>query len=152
MEKSGIWWQPPELSRVQAICHNSLVEHLGIEVVSVDDKSLSGRMPVDHRTRQPGGVLHGGASVAFAETLGTWAAVFTVDPSTTYCVGMEINANHLRPVKEGWVSGTASPIHMGKRTQVWGIEIRDAEERLVCISRLTVACLDMPSQYGQNSD
>ena len=152
-KKKELWWQTPNLAIVQQMSQGSLVQHLGIELVGWDERSLSGRMPVDERTRQPAGVLHGGASVAFAETLGTWAAVLTVDPSQTYCVGMEVNANHLRPVKTGWVWGKAEPIHIGRRSQVWGIEIRDEEGRMVCISRLTVACLEMPSQYGKvNAD
>jgi 1,4-dihydroxy-2-naphthoyl-CoA hydrolase len=97
---------------------------------------------VDHRTIQPLGLLHGGASVALAETLGSLAANLVVDPSEKYCVGLEINANHIRSARSGWVRGRAKPVHIGKTTQVWSIEIRDEEERLVCISRITMAVLD----------
>ena len=99
------------------------------------------------RTRQPGGVLHGGASVAFAETLASWGSTFTVDPTSFYCVGMEINANHVRPVAEGWVYGEARPISRGRTTQVWDIRITDEQGRLVCVSRCTMAVLATPSQY-----
>lgn len=143
----SIWFTEPNLALMNQRCSGSLVETLGIELVSFDQNSLTGKMPVDHRTKQPAGVLHGGASVAFAETLGTWAAVCSVDRSRFHCVGMEVNANHLRAVSEGWVWGIAKPIHLGKSTQVWSIEISDEEKQLCCISRLTVACLSIPSQY-----
>lgn len=144
----SIWFQPPQLDFMNQLCQNSLVRHLGIEVVEVGSDFLKGKMPVDQRTRQPAGALHGGASVALAETLGTWGAICTVDHSRFHCVGMEINANHLRAVYEGWVWGVARPIHQGKSTQVWGIEIRDDSEQLICISRLTVACLSKHSEYS----
>ncbi|HMO13857.1 MAG TPA: hotdog fold thioesterase [Pirellulaceae bacterium] len=143
----AIWHTIPDLKLIQARNLGSLVEHLGIQVEAFGDDFLCGKMPVDQRTRQPAGVLHGGASVAFAETLGTWGAVLTVDPQKYHCVGMEINANHLRAVKEGWVYGTARPIHLGRTTQVWSIEIQDEQQRMCCVSRLTVACLEIPSQY-----
>ena len=98
-------------------------------------------MPVDHRTKQPYGLLHGGASVALAETLGSVGAALTIDPLKAICVGQEINANHLRSVKDGLVTGIAKPIHIGANSQVWEIKIYDAREKLVCISRLTVAVL-----------
>lgn len=116
-------------------------EHLGIEFTEVGDNFLSATMPVDHRTVQPMGLLHGGASLALAETLGSIAANYVVNPETHYCVGLDINGNHLRAVRSGKVTGTASPLHLGSSTQVWSIEIRDEEGRLVCISRLTMAVL-----------
>jgi 1,4-dihydroxy-2-naphthoyl-CoA hydrolase len=119
-----------------------LADHLGIEFIEVGDDFLRGTMPVEPRTHQPMGYLHGGASVVLAETLGSVAANYVVDTRKYRCLGQEINANHLRPVTDGKVTGTARPIHLGSRSQVWGIEIRDPKERLVCISRLTVAIID----------
>ena len=124
-----------------------MIRAIGIEITETTDSSLKGRMPVDHRTRQPGGVLHGGASVALAETLASWGATLTVDPAKFYCVGMEINANHVRPVAEGWVYGEAVPLTRGRTTQVWDIKITDASGKLVCISRCTMAVLAKPSEY-----
>lgn len=98
-------------------------------------------MPVDHRTRQPYGILHGGASCVLAETLGSVASVLVIDSSKFYCVGLEINANHVRSVKEGYVTGIASPVHLGASTHVWDIRIYDEKEKLVCISRHTVVIL-----------
>jgi 1,4-dihydroxy-2-naphthoyl-CoA hydrolase len=120
----------------------TLVEHLGMQVTEVGDDYLRGTMPVDSRTRQPSGLLHGGASVALAESLGSLGAVWCVDRSRYTCVGQEINANHLRAAREGFVTGTARPFHLGSRSHVWGIEIRDEAERLVCVSRITMAVLE----------
>ena len=119
----------------------TMAEHLGIEWVELGDNFLKGKMPVDHRTRQPYGLLHGGASVALAETLGSVAAAMVTDFDKYYCVGLEINANHIRGVKEGFVTGIATPIHMGSSTHVWDIKIYNEGGKLVCISRLTVAVL-----------
>ena len=112
-----------------------------MEFTEIGANFLKARMPVDNRTRQPYGLLHGGASVALAETLGSVASAFVIDRDRYYCVGLEINANHLRPVKEGYVYGTATPLHLGKTTHVWDIRIHDEREKLVCVSRLTVAIL-----------
>jgi 1,4-dihydroxy-2-naphthoyl-CoA hydrolase len=109
---------------------------------------LRGSMPVEPRTHQPMGFLHGGASLVLAETLGSVAANFVIDPAKFRCMGQEINANHLRPVSEGLVTGTARPFHLGARSQVWSIEIRDARERLVCVSRLTMAVIDWRPARG----
>ncbi|WP_318248054.1 hotdog fold thioesterase [Novosphingobium huizhouense] len=114
---------------------------LGIEYVSIDDTSLTLRMPVTEKVHQPFGRLHGGASVVLAETAGSMAAAFCVDPEKFACVGMEINANHIRPVRDGFVYATATAESIGRTTQVWSIRIRDEAERLVCISRLTVAVI-----------
>ena len=119
-----------------------MVEHLGIEVTAVGDDFIEAKMPVDHRTHQPYGLLHGGASVALAETLGSVAAHCTVDDKAKYCVGVEINANHIKSVKSGFVTGVAKPIHIGSRTQVWEIRITNEQQDLVCISRLTMAVID----------
>jgi len=120
---------------------NHMADHLGIEWTGLGDNYLKARMPVDHRTKQPYGLLHGGASCVLAETLGSVGAVFVVDPSKYQCVGLEINANHVRSAREGYVTGVASPLHIGASTQVWDIKIYDERERLVCISRLTVAVI-----------
>ena len=118
---------------------DTLVQHLGIEVLEVGEDFIRGRMPVDHRTHQPFGLLHGGASVALAETLGSMAASLCIDPATQMAVGLEINANHLRAVTAGWVIGTARPIHVGRSTQVWDMRIENETGQPVCISRLTMA-------------
>lgn len=118
-----------------------MAEHLGIEWVEVGDDFIRASMPVDHRTLQPYGLLHGGASCVLAETLGSIAAAMVVDPSKFFCVGIEINANHIRSVREGRVTGIASPLHLGSSTHVWDIKIYDAREKLVCVSRLTVAII-----------
>ena len=117
-------------------------DHLGIELIELGPDFLKGRMPVNERTRQPFGILHGGASVALAETLGSIAANLVADRNKYRCVGQEINANHVRPKPDGYVIGIARPLHLGKRSHVWEIRIVDEQERLVCISRLTVAVLD----------
>ena len=124
----------------------TMIEHLGIEFLEVGDDYVKARMPVDHRTIQPFGLLHGGASVALAETLGSVAANLCVDRENKMCVGLEINANHIRPVTNGFVYGIARPIHIGASTQLWEIRIHDEHEKLVCISRLTMAVLDKQAQ------
>ncbi|MBI5109969.1 MAG: hotdog fold thioesterase [Rhodocyclales bacterium] len=120
---------------------------LGIELTEAGDDYLKARMPVDQRTRQPAGVLHGGVSVVLAETLASWAAAFVVDPMKFHCVGQEINANHVRAVERGWVYGVARPIHLGRSSHVWDVRIHDEKERLVCVSRVTMAVLSTPMRY-----
>lgn len=119
-----------------------MVDHLGIEITETGPDFLCGKMPVDHRTHQPMGLLHGGASVALAETLASIGATLQVDPNQKFCVGLEINANHVRSVSEGWVYGKATAIHVGKKTQVWETKITNENGELVCISRMTVAIID----------
>jgi len=119
-----------------------MVEHIGITITEVGEQFLKATMPIDHRTVQPMGILHGGASLALAETLGSLAANLVVDNEKKYCVGLDINGNHIRAARNGVVTGIARPLHIGSSTQVWGIEITDEESRLVCISRLTMAVLD----------
>lgn len=136
-----IWFSCYTLESVQRRGKNTMVEHLGIDITELGDDFLKGTMPVDHRTVQPMGILHGGASVALAETLGSLAANLVVDPEKKYCVGLDINANHIRAADRGRVTGTAKPLHLGGSTQVWSIEIKDEENRLVCVSRLTMAVL-----------
>ncbi|WP_353807823.1 hotdog fold thioesterase [Agromyces sp. SYSU T00194] len=145
----SIWFagEHPSAEWVDSRCDDTAIRALGIEITGFTDDSILGRMPVDGRTRQPGGVLHGGASVLLAETLASWGSSFTVDPERHYCVGMEINANHTRPVAGGWVHGEARPITRGRTTQVWDIRITDEQDRLVCVSRCTIAVLSGPSQY-----
>lgn len=118
-----------------------MLEHLAIEITELGNDFVKGRMPVDHRTVQPMSILHGGASVALAESLGSIGAYLTVDPTKYHCVGMEINANHLRPVSSGYVYGTAHPLHIGSKSQVWNIEIVNEKNKLVCISRLTMSVI-----------
>ncbi|MCG3722046.1 hotdog fold thioesterase [Vibrio cincinnatiensis] len=134
----AIWKKSISLESLNATSKNTLMEHLNIIYTEITDTTISATMPVCSFTHQPLGMLHGGASVVLAETLGSIAANFCVD-ETRYCVGLDINANHIRAVREGMVIGTARPIHLGVSTQVWQIEITDERERLVCTSRLTMA-------------
>jgi len=138
----AIWFATPTLDDLTTLSAGTLADHLGIDYTAIGDDSVSARMPVDRRTVQPFGLLHGGASVALAETLGSMGANLCVDPATKICVGLEINANHVRAARSGYVIGTASPIHIGGSTQLWQTRIVDEQERLICISRLTVAVLD----------
>jgi 1,4-dihydroxy-2-naphthoyl-CoA hydrolase len=124
------------------ISRNTLIEHLGIEFIEMGEDYIKAKMPVDHRTKQPLGLLHGGASVVLAETLGSFAAQCSVNTDKQYCVGLEINANHVKAVEEGWVYGIAKPLHIGKKTQIWEIKVTNEENALVCISRITMAVLD----------
>ena len=133
----------PEILNERA--RNSLPGFLGITVTEIGADFLRATMPVEPRTHQPFGVLHGGASVALAETVGSLAAMLCVEPKYM-CLGQEINANHLRAISTGTVTATARPYHLGARSQVWGIEIRDESERLVCVSRLTVAVVERRSE------
>ena len=124
----------------------TLADALGMELTEVTDNYLEGRMPVDGRTHQPMGLLHGGASVALAETLGSIAAMLRVDRTKQACVGLEINANHIKGVRDGWVRGRATPVHIGRSTQVWEIRITHEETgALVCLSRITMAVIDLPA-------
>ena len=133
--------KPVDLVALNARAHGCMVEHLGIVVTEVGDDWLRGTMPVDARTRQPYGLLHGGASVVLAETLGSMAGGLCVDPTREAVVGLEINANHLRAAREGLVIGTARALHVGRSTQVWEIRIENQAGKPVCISRLTLAVI-----------
>jgi 1,4-dihydroxy-2-naphthoyl-CoA hydrolase len=141
-ERMSIWYAKPTLEALQQQAAGTLIERLGIEFVEIGADFLCARMPVDARTTQPFGILHGGASVALAETLGSAAANWCVDFSEKMCVGLDINANHVRPARSGYVSGTARPVHLGSSTHVWEIRIEDEQARLVCIARLTMAVLN----------
>ncbi len=120
---------------------NTMAEYIGIEWTEVGEDFLKARMPVDHRTKQPYGLLHGGASVTLAETLGSVGSALVIDRSKFICVGIEINANHIRSATEGYVTGHATPLHIGRQTHVWEIKIYNEENKLTCVSRLTVAIL-----------
>ncbi len=135
----SIWFKPYTLADFQWMQKDNMCETLGIEITELTDDSIRGRMPVDSRTVQPMKILHGGASVALAETLGSVGSNLIVDNSKYVCVGLDINANHLRPGITGFVYGEAKPIHIGKKTHVWAIEIKDEKGKLICVSRLTMA-------------
>lgn len=134
-----LWKKRTTVEQLRELAKDTLIEYLGIEILEIGDDYLKARMPVDHRTRQPYGVLHGGASAALAETLGSVAAGLCINGDSQTVVGLEINANHIRSVHDGWVTGVTKPIHVGKSTQVWEIRIYDDQEKLACISRLTLA-------------
>ncbi len=134
------WIKPIDLERLNNLPPN-MASYIGIEFTGFTDNTLSARMPVDHRTHQPFGILHGGASVVLAETLGSVASLLLVDETQFRAVGLEVNANHLRPVKEGYVLGVCSPIHIGQKTHVWDIRITNEAGKPVCVSRLTVAII-----------
>lgn len=137
-----IWFNPSlSLEQLRSLGKETMNDYIGIEFTELGENFLKARMPVDHRTRQAYGILHGGASATLAETVGSVASVMVVDPSKYYCVGLEINANHIRSAKQGFVMATASPLHLGSSTHVWDIRITDEQGKLVCISRLTMAVL-----------
>lgn len=137
----SIWHGTPTLDVLNAKRTGTMAEHLDIRFTDIGDDYLCGTMPVDERTRQPFGLLHGGASLVLAEQLGSTGANLCVDSSRFRCLGQEINANHLRPARSGRVTGTARPFHLGGRSQVWSIEIVDEAQKLVCVSRFTVAVI-----------
>lgn len=148
----SIWFRPYTLDELQRLNTGSLAGHLDIRFTEIGPDYLRGTMPVDERTRQPFGLLHGGASVSLAETLGSVAANCCVDGPKFYCVGQEINANHLRSARSGQVTGTARPVHLGSRSQVWDIRIEDDQGRLTCVSRLTMSVLESrPAQDGKDA-
>ena len=130
------------ITEAQLRGENSLVGHLGIEYLDLTPGNIVARMPVDHRTMQPFGRLHGGASMALAETIGSLGSYLLVKEEGKLAVGLEINANHVRAARSGWVTGTGKIIHQGKSTHVWEIRIEDEEHQLVCISRFTVAIIE----------
>ena len=136
-----LWKQQLKPDDVNAMSRNTMMDTLGIRITEIGDDYVRGTLPVDARTHQPYGLLHGGASVALAETLGSFAAMLTLDPQAEAAVGLDINANHVRGVKSGTVTGTARPLHLGRSTQVWEIRIEDEKQKLVCISRLTLAVI-----------
>ncbi|MBN8430441.1 hotdog fold thioesterase [Microbulbifer salipaludis] len=142
----AIWHSSPTVETVNQGMGECMPTYLGMKITEVGDDYLVGTMPVTDRTRQPYGILHGGASVALAETLGSVAANLVVDANKFYCVGQEINANHLRPVADGEVTGKAQAVHIGRTSQVWEIRMHDARGKLNCISRITMAVVPVPSR------
>lgn len=138
----SIWTLPVTVEGLNALSPGTIIDHLGIVFTAVGDDYLEATMPVDARTHQPFGLLHGGASVVLAETMGSTGAMCCVDTERQVCVGLEVNANHVRAVRSGLVRGVARPVHVGRKTQVWEIRIHDDADRLVCISRITLAVLD----------
>ena len=138
----SIWFRLYTLDEIQSYSRGSMVEHLDLRFTEIGPDFLRGTLPVDGRTTQPFGLLHGGASVVLAETLGSVAASHCVDLERFHCVGLEINANHLRPARSGRVTGTARPVHLGRRSRVWQIRLEDEAGKLTCVSRLTVSVLD----------
>jgi 1,4-dihydroxy-2-naphthoyl-CoA hydrolase len=138
----ALWKTQTTLDQLKERSKNTMIDHLGIEYLEIGEDYLKAKMPVDYRTKQPLGLLHGGASVVLAETLGSVAAGLCMNKEKKGIVGLEINANHIRPVTDGWVTGVAKPIHVGNTTQIWEIKIYNEQDKLVCISRLTVANLD----------
>ena len=137
-----IWFDKNiSLESLQSFGNGTMTEHLGIEWVELGEDFFKAKMPVDHRTLQPLGLLHGGASCVLAETIGSVASHLVIDSSQFYCVGIEINANHIRSAREGFVYGTCSPLHIGSTTHVWDIRITNEGGKLICISRLTVAIM-----------
>jgi 1,4-dihydroxy-2-naphthoyl-CoA hydrolase len=143
----SIWFHKDlSVEKLKPLGVNTMGQYIGIKWVEVGENYLKAKMPVDHRTIQPYGILHGGASCTLAETIGSVASAMVIDHSKFICVGLEINANHIRSSKEGFVIGTAMPLHLGSSTHVWDIKIHDEKERLVCVSRLTVAILPRKDQ------
>jgi len=143
-----LWKQDISLDRINAWSRNTLAEAIGIRITEIGDDYVRGTMPVDARTHQPFGLLHGGASVALAETLGSVAGNLCLDAAKELAVGLDINANHVRSVTHGAVTGTARTLHVGRATQVWEIRVEDEAQRLVCISRLTMAIVPRKAPAG----
>ncbi|MGN8276019.1 hotdog fold thioesterase [Pseudomonas sp. SMV71] len=142
----SLWRTTPNIEQLNAAGKNTISEVLDIRFESFDDESLTASMVVDHRTHQPFGLLHGGASVVLAETVGSMAAYLCVDTSKFYCVGLEINANHLRGVRSGRVTATARMVHLGRTTQVWDIRLTNDDGKVSCVSRLTMAVVPLGEQ------
>jgi 1,4-dihydroxy-2-naphthoyl-CoA hydrolase len=136
-----IWQRQHSVKELNNMTQNCIEEHLGIEIVELGSDYISATMPVDHRTRQPFGLLHGGASVVLAESLGSLASTLCIDQNEKVAVGIEVNANHIKQVREGLVKGTVRPLHLGNKIHVWEIRIVNSAEKLVCICRLTVAII-----------
>ena len=134
----AIWTRPISVEALTESHRNTAPEHLGIEFLEVGDDFIRARVPVDARTRQPFGLLHGGVSVVLAETLGSCGAIYCTPPGHRV-VGLDINANHIRSATSGWVTGKTTPVHVGRSTQVWEVRITDEEGRLICVSRCTLA-------------
>ena len=145
----SIWHTRPDPGTLNELHVDCAVGGLGITILDVGDESISARMPVDQRTRQPYGLLHGGASLLLAETLGSAASMAVIDQQRSFAVGLNMNANHIRAVTEGEVRGVVRPIHLGRSSHVWEIEIRDARGKLACVARLTTQVIDRPTPDTQ---
>jgi len=142
----SIWFKPMTLQEVAQSRAGTMVDHLGITFTLIGDDFLTAIMPVDNRTRQPMGIMHGGASCALAETVASIAANYCIDPKQKVCVGLEINTSHVKMVRDGFVTATARPLHLGKSTQLWDVPITDDEGRLVSTTRIRMAVLDRPAE------
>lgn len=148
----NIWFKKDlALSDITGLGKDTMGEYIGIEWAEMGNDYIKAKMPVDNRTRQPYGLLHGGASCVLAETIGSVASAMVVDHDRFYCVGMEINANHVRSAKSGFVTGTATPLHLGANSHVWDIRIHDELNKLVCVSRLTVAVIPRKESFVKAS-
>lgn len=148
-----IWFKDYKIDYLQGLRSANMGEHIGFEFLEIGDDFLTGRIPVDHRTMQPFGILHGGASCVLAESLGSVAAWMTIDPDKYRAVGLEINANHIRAVTQGFVVGTCSPLHVGRRTQVWQIDMHEeATGKRTALSRLTVAVIEQGTLSTQKEN
>lgn len=142
----GIFRNNVTLDGLNSLSANTMAEWMGIEFTAIGGDYLEAKMPVNSRTHQPMGLLHGGASVALAETMGSMAAACCLDLSRQFCVGLEINANHIRSVRNGYIKGISKPLHIGRKTHVWETRILNEDEELVCVSRITLAVLDKNDQ------
>ncbi|KTD03325.1 hotdog fold thioesterase [Fluoribacter gormanii] len=142
----AIWFKEITLEDINRFGKNTMSEFLDIQFIEIGDDFLKATMPVNERTRQPIGILHGGANVALSETVASTAANSVIDMNQFFCVGLEINANHIRSVKEGIVTAIASPLHLGRSTQVWQVKIFNEEEKLTCISRMTASVINRPKE------
>jgi len=150
--KQNIWFNKGlTIEQIRPLGKDTMGEYIGIEWTELGDDFIKAKMPVDHRTKQPYGLLHGGASCVLSETIGSVASAMVVDHSKFVCVGMEINANHVRSARTGFVTGVAVPLHLGANTHVWDIKIYDELEKLVCVSRLTVAVIPRKDSFRQTS-
>jgi 1,4-dihydroxy-2-naphthoyl-CoA hydrolase len=136
---TSIWHRRPDSTLIDGMSKGTIDEHLGIKIIDVGDDYITGTMPADARTFQPYGIVHGGANVVLAETLGSIAGAYVIDMSTTRCMGQEVSATHLRPVSSGLVTGTAKPIHLGRRSHVWEIRLTNDQGKLTCIAKLILA-------------
>ncbi len=144
-----IWFKEAfSIEKLQRMSEGTMSDYIGIRFVEIGENYIKATMPVNEKTKQPFGLLHGGASVVLAETLGSVASALVLDMDRSVCVGLEINANHVRSVQSGWVTGTVTPVHLGSTTHVWDIRIQDEDGKLVCISRLTVAVLTRRNGQG----
>lgn len=138
----GIWFKEPNLEETNSWSQGTILEHIGIQITDIGEDYIEGTMPADHRTFQPYKLVHGGANIVLAESLGSIGAMLTLNSDKYMCVGQEVNANHLRGVSSGVVRGRAQPVHRGRKSQVWEIRLYDSSDKLSCISRLTLAVIE----------